>query len=258
ASRWDAPFDWNNDQSAETIFAFPGTFGRSHWQYDGGMYFWMMPFNAAQGYMGFTDFGNANPRYALQPGRTVDSLEYSFALGKPFIKFQKYADDVRLKKYRNLGNSQREGMFLYGYLTYNNNRDTVKSTRDYKLYIRDQVGWFRNTKPGQVLAECRFRLGNKAQAAQLLNTVRKRYYPTGSPSLYPTDGSTLTEQELLDEWGREFIAEGRRRTDLIRFDKFNSGTWWDKQPDADDHTKIFPIGFNVLNVSPQLKQNPGY
>ncbi|WP_311182619.1 RagB/SusD family nutrient uptake outer membrane protein [Hymenobacter volaticus] len=34
-SRWDAPFDWNNDQSSETIFAFPGSFGRSHWQYEG-------------------------------------------------------------------------------------------------------------------------------------------------------------------------------------------------------------------------------
>lgn len=26
----------------------------------------------------------------------------------------------------------------------------------------------------------------------------------------------------------------------------------------DDHTEIFPIGQNVLNVSTQLKQNPGY
>ncbi|MDQ1085516.1 RagB/SusD family nutrient uptake outer membrane protein [Siphonobacter sp. SORGH_AS_1065] len=304
--RWDAPFDWNNDQSAETIFAFPGTFGRSHWQYEGGMYWWMMPYNAPQTYLGFTDWGGSNPRFSLQPGRNVDNVEYTHTLGKPFIKFQKYSDDVRLKKYRNLGNNSREGMFLYGYLTYNNNRDTLASTRGYKLYIRDQVGWFKNTPPNQVpadkesnmnhadqnsgvymlkypfyrtedehkieadyaeirlaevyytLAECEFRKGNKAKAAEILNRVRKRYYPAGSPSLYPANGSTLTEQELLDEWGREFLGEGRRRTDLIRFNQFNSGTWWDKQPDADTHTNIFPIGFNVLNVSPQLKQNPGY
>ncbi|MCE6991849.1 RagB/SusD family nutrient uptake outer membrane protein [Dyadobacter sp. CY323] len=68
----------------------------------------------------------------------------------------------------------------------------------------------------------------------------------------------LTEQELLDEWGREFLAESRRRTDLIRFDKFTKGTWWDKKPDADDHTNIMPIGQSVLLVSPQLVQNPGY
>ncbi|HEY8968160.1 MAG TPA: RagB/SusD family nutrient uptake outer membrane protein [Puia sp.] len=72
------------------------------------------------------------------------------------------------------------------------------------------------------------------------------------------DGSQLTDQEMLDEWGREFLVEGRRRTDLIRWGQFSSGTWWDKKPDGDNHTEIFPIGQNVLNVSTQLKQNPGY
>ncbi|MDF7814886.1 RagB/SusD family nutrient uptake outer membrane protein [Hymenobacter sp. YC55] len=305
-SRWDAPFDWNNDQSSETIFAFPGSFGRSHWQYEGGMYFWGLPYNVPIRYMGFTDFGSGNPRYALQPGHDVDNREYPFVQGKPFVKFQKYADDVRLTNYKNLGNSKREGMFLQGYLTYNNNRDTVKSTRGYTLYLRDQVGLFKYTKPNQVLAnktsdmnnadqnsgifmvkypfypstdpnkieadyaeirlaeivymlaECKFRAGDRATAAQLLNTVRRRNYPTGSASLYPAGGATLTEQELLDEWGREFIGEGRRRIDLIRFGKFNTTTWWDKAADADDHTKIYPIPLNALNVSPQLVQNPGY
>jgi hypothetical protein len=88
--------------------------------------------------------------------------------------------------------------------------------------------------------------------------VRKRNYPAGSPSLYKTDGSQLTDLEMLDEWGREFLAEGRRRTDMIRWGVFNTGTWWDKQPDADDHTKIYPIGQAVMNLSTQLNQNDGY
>ena len=108
------------------------------------------------------------------------------------------------------------------------------------------------------LAECKYRAGDKAGAAALLNAVRVRNYPVGSPSLYATDGSTLTDQEMLDEWGREFLAEGRRRTDMIRWGVFNTGTWWDKQPDGDDHTNVFPLGINTLNLSPQLKQNPGY
>jgi len=305
ATRWDAPFDWNNDQSSETIFAFPGSFGRSHWQYEGGMYFWGLPYNVPVNYFKFTDFGGGNPRYALQPGHDIENKEYSFTQGKPFVKFQKYADDVRLKNYMNLGNSTREGMFLKGYLTYIDNKDTIKSTRGYTLYIRDQVGLFKYTKPGQVpadktsdmnnadqnsgiylvkypfypstdpnkieadyaevrlaevvymLAECKFRAGDQAAAAQLLNTVRRRNYPAGSASLYGA-GAVLTEQELLDEWGREFVGEGRRRIDLIRFGKYNSGTWWDKSPDGDDHTKIYPIPLNAMNVSPQLKQNPGY
>jgi hypothetical protein len=305
-SRWDAPFDWNNDQSSETIFAFPGSFGRSHWQYEGGMYFWGLPYNVPVNYFGFTDFGGGNPRYALQPGHDVDNKEYSFVQGKPFVKFQKYADDVRLKNYKNLGNSTREGMFLQGYLKDINGRDTIKSTRGYTLYLRDQVGLFKNTKPTQVLAnktsdmnnadqnsgipmvkypfypssdpnkieadyaevrlaevvymlaECKFRAGDRAAAAQLLNTVRRRNYPAGSASLYPVGGATLTEQELLDEWGREFLGEGRRRIDLIRFGKYNNGVWWDKTADTDDHSKIYPIPFRALNLSPQLKQNPGY
>jgi hypothetical protein len=69
----------------------------------------------------------------------------------------------------------------------------------------------------------------------------------------------LDEAELLDEWGREFFAEGgRRRTDLIRFDKFASGTWWDKTPDADNHTIIYCLTQDILNTNTALKQNPGY
>ena len=64
--------------------------------------------------------------------------------------------------------------------------------------------------------------------------------------------------EMLDEWGREFLAESRRRIDLIRFGKFNTGIWWDKQPDADDHTKIYPVPSEQIRTNPALVQNPGY
>jgi hypothetical protein len=308
-TRWDAPFDYNNSQSPEVLFGFPGSFSLTHWQYDGGMYFWMLPYQAPRVF-GFTDFNDANPKYALSPGRDVDSVQYSFELGKPFIKFQKYPDDVRLLKYKNLGNSKREGMFLYGYLPYINKdgkQDTARGNKGpYPLFFRDQVGMFLDTKPGTAiadkvsnmnhadhnsgvfpvkypyypssdpnkissayaeirlaeiyysLAECKYRAGDKAKAAELLNAVRKRNYPAGSPSLYNVGGAQLTDQEMLDEWGREFLVESRRRTDLIRWGKFSTGVWWDKQPDPDNHTEIFPIGQNVLNVSPDLKQNPGY
>lgn len=305
-SRWDAPFDYTNSQSPEVIFGFPSTLAQTHWHYDVGMYTGMAPHQASN-FFGFTNFGNMNTRYALQPGRNVDSVEYSFHLGKPFIKFQRYPDDFRLKKYKNLGNSKREGMFLYGYLPYYSDPNKlVKSNRGYTIFARDQVGWFKDLPPGQILddkqsdmnhaddnsgiwpakypiyptgdantiasayaeirlaevyyslAECKYRAGDKAGAATLLNEVRKRNYPAGSPSLYKTDGSQLTDNEMLDEWGREFLIEARRRTDMIRWGVFNTGTWWDKQADADDHTKIYPIGQSVLNLSPHLKQNPGY
>ena len=302
-SRWDAPFDHTNANSPETIFGFPSSIA-THWHYSGDMYYWMAP-HQANNLFGIN--GGMNTRYALQPGRDVDSVEYSFNLGKPFVKFQRYPDDLRLKKYKNLGNSTREGMFLYGYLPYYNNPNQfVKSNRGYTIFARDQVGFFKATPPGEritdkvsnmnhaddnsgvwpvkypfypstdantlasayaeirfaeiyySLAECKYRAGDKAGAATLLNAVRKRNYPAGSPSLYRTDGSQLSDLEMLDEWGREFVAEGRRRIDLIRWGVFNTGTWWDKQPDGDNHTQIYPIGQNVLSVAPNLKQNPGY
>ena len=40
-NRWDAPFDYTNSRSKETVFGFPGSFGLTHWQYTSGMYFWM-------------------------------------------------------------------------------------------------------------------------------------------------------------------------------------------------------------------------
>lgn len=311
-TRWDAPFDYNNNKSPETIFAFPARLAYARFHYNSGMYWWSIPFKA-NAYFGVTTIGSGNPKFSLQPGRDVDGNEYAFELGKPFLKFQRYPDDFRLKVYRNLGGSKREGMFLYGYLTLPDG-SRVKSDNGYELFIRDQAGIFNRKVgnelvsygPGEVpddkqsdmthadqnsgvhlvkyplypssdvnslesdyaeirlaeiyysLAECKFRAGDKAAASQLLNAVRKRNYPEGSPSLYEADGSELTEMELLDEWGREFLGEGRRRTDLVRFDKFTKGTWWDKQPDKDDHTNILPIGQNVLGSSPQLKQNPGY
>lgn len=307
-SRWDAPFDYTNVASPEVVFGFPSSFARTHWHYSGDMFGWMAPHQAGK-YFGLDAVG-FNTRFALQPGRDVDSVEYPFELGKPFMKFQKYADDFRLKKYRNLGNSTREGMFLYGYLPYfdpaQNKVVNLKSNRGYTIFSRDQVGFFKDTPPGQVLedkvsnmnhaddnsgvwlvkypfyptadanklasayaeiryaeiyyslAECKYRAGEKGAAAALLNEVRKRNYPDGSPSLYSVSGSELTDIEMLDEWGREFIGEGRRRTDLIRWDKFNTGVWWDKQADADDHTKIYPIGKNILTLSPNLEPNPGY
>lgn len=312
ATRWDEPFDWNNETSDEVIFGFTASYSRTHWHMGSDMYWWSLPSNAHY-YFGFLDWGGMNPKYALQPSRDVDGNLYPYTLGMPVARFQKYPGDCRLKLYRNLdGSSSREGMFLHGYLAYERNgaKDTVSSpTSGYKLYIRDQVGMFRDTRPDGILAdkesnmnhadhnsgwhpvkypvyrdndpgamesdyaeirlaeiyyslaECKFRTGDTEKAGELLNAVRKRYYPKDlySEYLYRPEGIVeLTENELLDEWGREFICEGRRRTDLCRWNRFTTGTWWDKRPDTDAHTDLFPIHRDVLGTNPDLKQNPGY
>jgi len=314
ADRWDAAFDWDNDLCDEVIFGFPGAPGYSYWHYQGDTYWWTTPARARY-YLNDSKCkaGDHNTKYAASPSYAPNGELYIYELGMPIQKFRKYDGDVRMKLYRNLGNSRREGMFFYGYLEYTDESGTTRRVKapevDYELYIRDAVGKFQGLDPNRwltatsstlrdgdhnsgwhfakypfysdedahqmesdyteirlpeiiySLAECRLRQGKKAEAARLLNTVRRRSYAaeTLSTALYAPEGqANLDMQEMLDEWGREFFAESRRRIDLIRFDKFCSGSWWDKTPDADDHTKIFPIMRPILNANPKLEQNPGY
>lgn len=108
-------------------------------------------------------------------------------------------------------------------------------------------------------AECLIRLGNTNDAGKLLNSVRKRNYVDFNNNIaYQPEGNVkLDLNEMLDEWGREFLNETRRRTDLIRFGRFQDA-WWDKPKDVDDHYEIFPIPQTVLEQNEYLKQNPGY
>ena len=108
-------------------------------------------------------------------------------------------------------------------------------------------------------AECELRLENAPEAGKLLNKVRERNYEKfGNNIKYqPEGGVVLDMDEMLDEWGREFIMESRRRTDLIRFGRFQD-EWWDKPADVDNHYAIFPITQPALEQNPYLKQNPGY
>jgi hypothetical protein len=63
--------------------------------------------------------------------------------------------------------------------------------------------------------------------------------------------------ELLAERGREFIFEGKRRQDLIRFGKFTTATWWDHKPTAAKY-KLFAIPYKQISLNPNLVQNDGF
>ena len=105
-----------------------------------------------------------------------------------------------------------------------------------------------------MLAECRYREGELSEAADLFNAVRKRNF-SSDPDPVTAD---LDQWRILDEWMLEFIGEGRRRTDLIRWDVFTTQPWWDHQPKNSDHLKIFPIPTSAHSSSNIIKPNPGY
>ena len=72
--------------------------------------------------------------------------------------------------------------------------------------------------------------------------------------LTPYTVGNLTDNELLDELGREFAWEGHRRQDMIRFGVWGDAGW--NKPATGPNTKLFPIPQSALNTNPNLVQNP--
>ncbi|MBE9583990.1 RagB/SusD family nutrient uptake outer membrane protein [Mucilaginibacter sp. JRF] len=96
-------------------------------------------------------------------------------------------------------------------------------------------------------------------AVELVNASRKRAFTDADWAQAQYTVASLTLDEFLAEKGREFVFEGRRRTDIIRFGRFNQGTWWDhRTPTNDPNREIYPIPSTQLANNPNLKQNPGY
>ncbi|CAM4267509.1 Starch-binding associating with outer membrane [Pedobacter westerhofensis] len=94
-----------------------------------------------------------------------------------------------------------------------------------------------------------------ADALQLINDSKQRAY--AASTYVPYTAATLTLDELLTERGREFIFEGFRRDDMIRFGKFTTGTWWDHTPTAATKA-LYPIPQQQRDLNANLQQNPGY
>lgn len=99
-------------------------------------------------------------------------------------------------------------------------------------------------------AEAQFRNGNTAGAVTLVNQVRER----SNASML----STLTLKDIEDERSREFIWEGQRRRDMIRFGTYFTGTWAFKTTTTSADKGIYPIPLEQLTANPKLVQNPGY
>lgn len=134
----------------------------------------------------------------------------------------------------------------------------LPQTKD--LFFSNAIPEVRLAEIYYSLAECKYRSGDKATAAKLLDAVRKRYYKAEdwAKLSYEQNPSKLTDDEFIDEWGREFLGERRRRTDLIRWNLFSTSSWWDKSADQANQD-VFPIPERILNANPLLVQTtPGF
>lgn len=103
-------------------------------------------------------------------------------------------------------------------------------------------------------AEAMFRLGDVNGAMNLINTtIRAR------ANAKPLE--QLTSDELCNEWCREFWGEGRRRIDLIRFNRFAgekadaSGYTWEGRPNATKEImNWYPVPSDDKRTNPNFKK----
>ena len=102
-------------------------------------------------------------------------------------------------------------------------------------------------------AEAQYRLG-QGDALTVLNQLRAR--ANAAPL------TSIDETVIRDEWGREFFAEGRRRTDLVRLDMFAGDKYgWEYkagnqfgQKEIEGHRVVFPLPLSDVTANPNLRQ----
>lgn len=128
---------------------------------------------------------------------------------------------------------------------------------DKKLMFNPDIPVIRLAEVYYMWAECKMRLGDKQGAADLINHVRKRYFEGGNDP-DPVTAANLDKYRMLDEWMMEFVGEGRRRTDLVRWDAYVTEDWWDHKATNNKDLNRFPIHYSVLENNQKLEQNPGY
>jgi starch-binding outer membrane protein, SusD/RagB family len=111
-------------------------------------------------------------------------------------------------------------------------------------------------------AEANFRLGNDATSVDDINTIRERAYGNTNGNITTNE---LSAQFILDERAREFYYEAQRRTDLVRFGQFTTGTYhWQWKGNSfngastSSHLDIFPIPGDEISANPNMEQNPDY
>lgn len=206
----------------------------------------------------------------------ADQQRYNlpFAPANGFSTFQealdRYADGDNRKKLLQYGpqtypdgrpllDSKGQQLNLVNITTYN----AALDNEGYRVlkYVPDGVTWsgisgnndLVVTRYADVLltkAEALFRTGNTGGALSLVNQVRGR---SNAGIL-----TSLTLKDLENERGREFIWEGHRRRDMIRFGDFFTGTWTFKTSNDPLTKGLYPIPADQLATNPNLKQNPSY
>ena len=154
---------------------------------------------------------------------------------------------------------------LTGSINSNNNR----------IYDTDIIV-YRYSDVLLMLAEAENKLGNYAGVKTYMDEVRQRAYGDNFDSSVAFTPGTFGENELaiLHERDKEFVSEGKRWFDVVRFqDESGKSLVFSSKanykhldsdfdqpvlPETDAYMILWPIDVSTLNNDPLLKQTPGY
>lgn len=201
------------------------------------------------------------PNEGLDTDAQIDAFDAQYGLRTEDI-IQAAGDD-RAMLYSGVGGGRRKlqtdaitgftnGLSIVKWQNYRSDGKPVSHTE----FPDTDIPLFRLAEAYLTRAEALFRQDKDATAD--INELRSRANCTRMVE-------TVTEQELIDEWSREFYMEGRRRSDLIRFDMFTTNKYvWDWKggtmngaPVA-SHYNVFPVPVSDLNNNPNMSQNSNY
>lgn len=190
-------------------------------------------------------------------------IEADKVLGGSTVEILEVAKDDRALFYAGVGGGNRKlrtdklNNFLDGIsiVKWQNIRTDGGAVNDPEFADTD-IPLFRLAEAYLTRAEAKWRNGDMSGINDI-NALRARANATPL--------TQLTEQDIIDEWCREFYMEGRRRSDLIRFDMFTGKkyvwAWKGGAADGqavDSHFKFYPIPMDDINNNKNMTQNPGY
>lgn len=276
-------FGPNNHQSKETIFSIAYEFQTSNFQpqWPGDFYH----FNQRDIYGGAR---NGNDGVVLIPGvystfENEDLRKSTWLLAGPQFRFDNPSSPVlggsgneyagqplvfvdNIRKNKQAAQNGTDPELLPSDMTQGEENSGIRFNK-YKLghlahasYNSTDWNAYRLTWIYFAKAEALMRKNGGAatgEVVQLINDCKKRAFAPADWTSRAYTTATLTMDELLAERGREFIFEGFRRQDLIRWNKFTTTSWWDHVP-TEETRKLFPIPQRQRVLNPNLDQNDGY
>lgn len=208
----------------------------------------------------FADAGAASDPTKMTEAEVIAADE---ALGGSTKNIIRIANDDRALLYAGVGGGFRTlttdqiSGFTNGLsvVKWQNSRSDNSTPSDGKFSDTD-IPLFRLAEIYLTRAEAKYRL-NGTQDLEDINELRIR--------ANAAQVSAVNLDVLLNEWGKEFYMEGRRRSDLVRFEKFAGNKYiWDfkggvsKGASVDKHFNVYPIPSKDRSNNPNMHQNPKY